>query len=220
MAYSTIIFDLDGTLVDTSKGILDCIRQTERQFGFEPLPDEIIRTFIGPPILGCFLQHYGVSREQADQMLDYYRSIYWQDGLTRGSVYPGCRELLQTLRQRGCKLGVATMKVEHFALRNLTEFDLLGSFDMICGYSDELKPTKAQLIQRCLQHFGVTDHSTVLMVGDSTYDAEGAFVSGVDYAAMAEGLGYQNPEDLERFPSVVQARSYAELSAFLLPRIG
>ena len=215
MPYSTFIFDLDGTLIDTAPGIMHCVKLTLQHFGFEEMDQNTLAKFIGPPIGDSFQKYLKISAEQSNELVEYFREQHASVGIGNGAVYEGCIELLSSLKAQGFKLGVATMKLENVAFKTLEIFNIVHYFDFVAGYCDASKQTKAMLIEKCLAEFHVMDKSSVLMIGDSVFDGEGAQQAGVDYVAMTDGFGYINPEDIDKFPTVFRAKNYRELTQFI-----
>ena len=76
MSYRLFIFDLDGTLVDTSPGIMGTVRHVEKTLGIPPIPDEELRRFIGPPLEDSFMRYHGAAPERAKEMVACYRERY------------------------------------------------------------------------------------------------------------------------------------------------
>ena len=92
--YRTVLFDLDGTLADTSPGILRSVRHAEKEMGFAPLPEEELDQVIGPPLAQSFPQMYGIDPETTQRMIQVYRAFYWEEGVLDIRVFDGMRELL------------------------------------------------------------------------------------------------------------------------------
>ncbi len=89
MSYRLFIFDLDGTLVDTSPGIMGTVRHVEKTLGIPPIPDEELRRFIGPPLEDSFMRYHGAAPERAKEMVACYRERYGAIGVGEAAVYPG-----------------------------------------------------------------------------------------------------------------------------------
>lgn len=216
MAYHTIVFDLDGTLADTSPGIIETTRAIEQQLGLTPCDEIEIRSIIGPPLQQAFQRIYCKTEEEADYIVGVYRQYYEANSMAlKTSLYPGMRELLEFLGARGVKMGVATHRVEPQARKTLESMNIRDFFGALHCYDEEGDPTKAQLIERVLDSLGVSDRSGVLMVGDSIYDSEGAAQAGVDFAAMTCGFGLCDPKVLAAFPNVVQASDAEQLARYI-----
>ena len=216
MAYHTIIFDLDGTLADTSPGIIETLRYTEQQLGLPPCNEDVLRSIIGPPLQESFMRLYDKTLEEADEIVAVYREYFDTNDMgARAYLHPGMLELLEYLKEKGVPMAVATHKVEVLTTKALKAFGITHFFETVRCYDEESNPTKGQLILQALEEMGVTDRNGVLMVGDSIFDSEGAAEAGVDFAALTCGFGFGDPKVLAAFPSVVQAKDGYELFEFI-----
>lgn len=113
--YQGIVFDLDGTLIDTSGGIMNSYKQTLKKYQLDIPEEKIIRNFIGskPPVV--FETVFKKTPEEASEMTKVYRDFYKQYGMLGNYIYPGIKETLKQLKKDGVKLGVATLKLDEFA---------------------------------------------------------------------------------------------------------
>ncbi len=187
MGYTNILFDLDGTLVDSGEGILKCAELALRHFNLPiPTPEEM-RTFVGPPLRDSF-QRFGCTPEQAEEAVAVYRSRYTTVGKFEGFVYPGIRELLKALKASGCRLFVATSKPENTSVEILNHFGLAAYFDCIAGAAlDKSRGTKEEVIAYLLSQVGTLE--SALMVGDTAFDVLGAAEHGIPCAGVSWGYG-------------------------------
>lgn len=186
--YTTIIFDLDGTLLNTSEGVLNSVKYALDKMGLEQLPYEKAKRFIGPPLQEGFEKVAGLTGEAIDLAVFHYRENYKKHGaIFEAEVYDGIIDVLKHLKNDGKKLCVATLKPEDSAKRVLEHFGLAQYFDYIGGNKEE-KSTKAGLIAEGLNATGVTPDKAVL-IGDSIFDLYGAQEAGVDFIAAAYGFG-------------------------------
>lgn len=184
LKHQAVIFDLDGTLTDSAPGILDCVSYALGQLGY-PLPEEKqLRRFLGPPLMESFTKICGLSKEQAIEAQGVYRKRYHHEGYLNNSVYPGIRQLLQTLKNAGVYLAVATHKPLKPSLKILEAFHLLHYFDTIAGPDEDESPTKGELILRANPK-GLS----AIMIGDRYLDAEGASQAGIQSVAVLYGYG-------------------------------
>lgn len=191
--YSLIIFDLDGTLSDPYPGIARSIRYALEKMGRPVPPVEILKLFIGPPLHHSFQEHSLFSREEADEAVQFYRERYTEKGLYENELYPGISELLLSLKEKDCKLGVATSKPIAFAERILSHFQISHIFDYIEGASlDGSYSDKKDIISSVLLHFREYEKKNILMIGDRKYDVIGANHSGIDSAAVLYGYGTED----------------------------
>lgn len=185
--YQTILFDLDGTLVDSGEGIINCVKLAMEQLG-KPIPTPAeLRTFVGPPLRDSFMR-FGCSAEQAEEAVRIYRSRYTVVGKYEGFVYPGIPALLEKLKADGCRLYVATSKPEGTAADVLTKFGLAPYFDRIAGAAlDKTRNSKSEVIAYLLENVGSVEQA--LMVGDTAFDVLGASAHGIPTAGVSWGYG-------------------------------
>lgn len=208
MKYQAVIFDLDGTLTDSAPGILAGVRYAHQKMGW-PLPEEqVLRKFLGPPLMVSFTQFSGMSVAQAAQAQDIYREYYLSTGFFENAVYPGIRPLLEALKQQGAVLGVATHKPLGASLQILEAFDLLHFFDEVAGPRPGEDPGKGELIARANPR-GLQ----AVMIGDRGTDAQGARENGID--AIAALYGYGTREEFEAQGTRLMAGTVQELYALL-----
>lgn len=191
--YHLIVFDMDGTLADTSPGILDSHRFAHRAMG-RPVPDEAaLRSVIGGPLLRTYQERFGFSEPEAKAAVAHYRDYYRRQGLLQAALYPGIPQLLHGLLARGMQLGVATLKAEVFAVDMLRRMGVYDCFAAVCGMDENDTRTKAELIRRCMTLTGSIPAET-LLVGDSIHDWEGARTAGVGFIGVTYGFGFSPSE--------------------------
>ena len=187
--FSTVLFDLDGTLTDNGEGITNSVAYALKKFGITPPPREELNKFVGPPLRDRFAEHY-VGEDKADLAVAYYREYFRPLGIFENVVYNGIPELLQALKDRGCTIAMATSKPEIFAEKIADHFDLAQYFTVIAGSNLEGTRIKmADVITYCLHRLGNPDINTVLMVGDREHDILGAKAVGLPAAGVTYGYG-------------------------------
>lgn len=194
MKYKLVIFDLDGTLMDTSPGILLAVKDTIKEHGMPALSEEKIRTFIGPPIQWSFEAQYGISKEEAQCMADTFRALYSTKHLLGAVPYPGIYDLLQALNERGMKSAIATYKREDYALRLLKHYHFDDYTDIMYGGDNDGTLKKHDIIQKCIDTAGVKNLNEVVMVGDTLHDSNGAKELGVDFIGVSYGFGFHGED--------------------------
>ena len=200
--YEIIIFDLDGTLLDTSPGIFNSVRFAEAQMGFTPVSDQQLKAFVGPPPKEMYKKFHGVDDETAIKATGFHRQYSREKAIYEAAIYPGMKETLESLKQQGYKLAVATLKGQKIAEKVLQIHGLDGYFDSIVGMDEAESFTKCKTIQVAMEQIGTT--GKVLMVGDSEYDYIGAVEAGVDFIGASYGFGIC-PEDT-RFSLIAQPK--------------
>ena len=110
-----IIFDFDGTIADTSEGILDAHRFVLNTMGREVPSEEELRGVIGANLLTTYIEKFGFSDLDARVAVRVYRERYAEVGIHKAILYPGFVDVIKNLKNKGYKIGVATLKVEDFA---------------------------------------------------------------------------------------------------------
>lgn len=216
--YTTLLFDLDGTITDPAEGIANSVAHALKKFGIEVEDKRELYRFIGPPLVDSFRDFYGFTEEQARQALVYYREYYGVTGIYENVVYDGMEQLLYDLRRQGYRLLVATSKPELYARRIFDSFCLTDHFDVIAG-SDmaEKRADKAQVIAYALEQAGITDRSQAVMIGDRRYDVIGAHKEGLPCVGVLFGHGSR--EELEQAGAAHVVASVAELRGLFLEEL-
>ena len=188
--YQYILFDLDGTLTNSELGITKSVQHALKKLGIEVEDRTVLRPFIGPPLLESFQVYYGLSKEESEQAIVYYRERFSVKGLYENEVYPGVEKMLQSLKNSGKQLIIATSKPEKFTMLILEHFDLLKYFDFVAGATmDGSRGEKADVIRYALEKTGIEDKSQVVMIGDRKYDILGAKENGLDSIGVLYGFG-------------------------------
>lgn len=195
--FEYILFDLDGTLIDSKRGIVKCIRYALDKKNI-PYTDDLLDKMIGPPFRVSMHDFLGLEMPIIEQLISLYRGIYEVEGWKNCSLYEGVENMLKTLHGEGKRLAVATSKPIKFTNMIVDGFNLRQYFDFVGGASsDASREAKCDVIQACLDSLNVDDRSKVLMVGDRLYDIEGAHRCGVTCAAIL--YGYGNLEEFEEY---------------------
>ena len=213
--YEAALFDLDGTLSESGEGILYCVRRIFEETG-RPLPDEkTLGTFIGPPMYDS-LRRCGFSHEAAENGVEIYKRNFLETGIYRNRLYDGMEKTLAELKENGVRLGVATTKYYPFAERIIRMLEIEKYFDFIGGATaDTERRTKARVMEWCLDNMGCADRKSVIMIGDTRYDAEGAAQTGTAFIGCLYGYGTR--EEMESFFSgAVFVSSPREISDIIL----
>lgn len=187
--YKLVIFDMDGTLADTSPGILNSHRHAHIAMGQSVPTTEVLSTVIGGPLLQTYIDRFGFSEDDARTAVDEYRRYYSKNGIREASLYPGMKETLYQLSSSGVKVALATLKAENFAKIMLDDMGVLPFFDVIYGMDNQDTRTKAQLIEMCLETTGISREES-LMVGDSIHDLQGAQSCCVPFLGVSYGFGF------------------------------
>lgn len=213
--YSYVVFDLDGTLMDTYPGVVVSFTKTEQELGLRHLSDNELRSVIGPALEDSFYRLYGLEGEDNQRALDVFNRLYATlEGAGNSPFYPGVLEMLKELKARGCKLSIATMKPWMFTRICLEAKGVSDLFDSVACYQDNSGVSKAELILQTLKEMGGSPEEAI-MLGDTAGDGRGAADSGLDFAAVTWGFGFKSKEDLGEISHVICADKVEELRSFL-----
>ncbi len=192
MSYSTILFDVDGTLCDPGKSMIECARYALSKFDIHETDEANLRRLIGPPLEHAFRDSYSFDEEQANQAAVYFRDMMQPEGIQLYEAYPGIPELLSELKQMGKKLGVVTSKIDHIAKEALVKTELIDYFEFVSAQQPGVVVKKEEILTKALSELQVSDTSTVVMVGDRRHDIEAAKAVGVDSIGVLWGYGHRN----------------------------
>ncbi|MBQ8566948.1 MAG: HAD hydrolase-like protein [Clostridia bacterium] len=212
--FKLIIFDLDGTIADTSRGIINCHKHANAMMGNKIEDEKMLASVIGGPLLNTYRTKFGYSEADARLAVDIYRERYATEGFKEAVLYPEMEKTLIALKERGYRLAVATLKAEKFAIPMLKELRVGDLFDVIHGVDDKDTHTKSSLIDLCIKELECTKEESVL-VGDSIHDARGAMESGIDFIAATYGFGFKSDGELTSVSPYAVIDSPANLNEIL-----
>lgn len=210
-----ILFDLDGTIIDSSQGMTNSIMYALASLGIEVSDPKSLYPFIGPPLKVSFKKYFDLDDEQCKQAIAKYREYFRDQGYLQNIVYDGLPELFEKLRAAGRELYVATSKPTLDARRILEHHDLAGCFNDIQGSNEDgTRLFKGEVIEYVLAHNKLTDLSQIVMIGDREHDMTGAADCGVDTIGVLYGFGSR--AELEAHGAGAIAATVAELDELLL----
>ncbi|MEO8513850.1 MAG: HAD-IA family hydrolase [Ignavibacteria bacterium] len=215
MMYKNVLFDLDGTITDSSPGIVNSYLYSLDKIGLAEDDIAHLRSFIGSPLRAYYTQRHNLSTAESDIAVKHFREHYAETGLFENTVYPNIDKLLNELGESGHKLFIATSKPLEFALRVLTHFELKEYFNSIHGsdMSADNKP-KVKLISDAIIMNGLNTNESI-MIGDRYHDIIGAKINGIDSIAVT--YGYGSLDELKKEEPSYFAADYNELKKILLP---
>ncbi len=206
--FDLVIFDFDGTLYDTKPGMRSVLSATLQRFGFNP-EDYNFSEFVGPPLAWSLEHIVGATPEHVLAMEADYRPKYHQNMLDHLVFFEGIIPLLHRLHSYGITLAIASLKLNPAIDKLLTAANLKHLFGCVADYNLEFKPSKADLIAKVKRTY---PDKHALMIGDRSFDLEGAQLTGTPFVGV--GFGYARDEH-ELAASTYHAPTVADLASLL-----
>ena len=190
MEHFLLIFDLDGTLVDSVPDLCETLNEVLHEHGYAKLSPETVRPMVGDGVAPLVIRGFaacGGGETEARAALPHYIARYEANATRHSLLYPGVRETLVDLRRRGYRTAVCTNKLQGATLAVLRGFGIDGLFDGIAG-GDRFavrKPDPGHLTQLIDELGGSVARAA--MIGDSEVDAATANAAGVPALLMSYG---------------------------------
>lgn len=213
--FTTVLWDLDGTIIDSRAGIFNSFNHTLAQMGLPLLRREDLNPFIGPPLLDSFIQLCGGDLAEAERAKGIYRERYLQGGgALEADVFEGILNVIATSKARGKFNSLATSKGLSGVKIVGDHFDFLHLFDVLgTASNDGIRSTKADVITYALAELELIDAdlTRVVLVGDRIHDVEGAREHGIEVILVKWGSG----DESEWAQADAVAETPAELAALL-----
>ena len=193
MTTRIIVFDLDGTLTDPRPGIVGSIRLALDQLNISCPGDDVLASYIGPPLRGTFSTLLDTSDiNRIEEAIRFYRQRFAGTGLYENRVYDGVEAMLERAGQVASAVYVATSKPRVYAERIVNYFGLDRHLRKVYGSElDGRWDDKAELLAHLLETEGVGTHSAV-MIGDRAADIVAAKANGVESIGVLWGYGTED----------------------------
>ena len=218
--YQTVIFDLDGTLLDSKNGFWHCFETALARLGYSNPHIDVIEPYIGPPLEDLLVDTFGFTREEAKRGRAYYLEEYKDNGVMfTDPFFPGTAQAVARLKTAGIRVGVCTNKGHDCAEPIVLKGNIGLTAEDVVGYMPEPefgRTCKVDIINTYLKRFDIFDDAHkkgVLMVGDRATDILGAKDAGIDGAGVTWGNG--SYEELTADNPVFIANTYDELLSFI-----
>ncbi|WP_067651410.1 HAD hydrolase-like protein [Dokdonella koreensis] len=213
MRPAVVLFDLDGTLVDSEPGIAACVAYALERLGV-PLPSrEALRDWIGPPLRQSFAGVLDADEARIEQTVAAYRERYVESGWRELTVYPGIAEVVAGLQAAGSRLAVVTTKIEDQARRIVAHLPFGAAFAAVYGAPPgTTSGDKTARIARAAAELGAAP-ADCAMIGDRHFDVAGARANRM--TAIGAAWGFGTVEELRAAGADAIAHAPAELPALL-----
>jgi phosphoglycolate phosphatase len=212
-----LIFDLDGTLIDSKEDLAQAVNAARRHMGLTPIENERVYSYVGNGASVLMRRALGPEAPEADVQtaLDYFLAYYKDHMLDRTTLYPGVREALDDLLAGGIQLTVLTNKPVRFSQLLVEGLGLGGHFQRVYGGNSfaQKKPDPVGVC-KLLEEFGVAP-GRAMMVGDSDVDVRTARNAGI--LACGVTYGFQ-PETLDEAPPDILVDDMRQLAAMLVSK--
>lgn len=194
--YEYILFDLDGTIIDSSKGITNAVQYALNYFNIKEDNEQILQCFIGPPLKESFKKYYNFSDDYASKAVEKYREYYSIKGIKENFLYEGIKGVLEALKKNNKNLIIATSKPEKFTIEILKMHNILEYFDYISAATmDNSRVKKEDIIKYALNKLKINDVSKCIMIGDKIHDIIGANKNNMD--SILATYGFTTKEEIE-----------------------
>ena len=190
--FQYILFDLDGTLIDSFEGIKNSFEYTFKKLNIDIKYD--IKKFIGPPLEDTF-EFLGI--KNISRAVEIYRENYMKTGMYECKVFEGIEEVLFQLKKRNKNLIVTTSKLESISIKILKNNNILKYFDFVYGSDKELtRNNKAEIIEYAIKKNNIKNRNEVVIIGDTIFDIIGAKKTNIK--SIGVYYGYGKIKDVEK----------------------
>ena len=199
--YKIIIWDIDGTLLDTHAGVSSALRYALSQFGIQKSDEEIQLMVHTPKIKDAFVHIAKMDEDIAKQATDVFRNYYVNKSLFEACPYQGILEVLSQCKKMGINMAIASNKRQDCATNICEHFGIDTFCNPICGADRYNTLSKSDLIRKGLDFYNVTDLSSVVMIGDTDSDKHAAAEVGIDFIGVNYGFGFHDVPEYANTPN-------------------
>ena len=212
-----VLFDLDGTLIDSREGIINGFIYALHYFDIKVTDRKYMEKFIGPPLDESFSKEYNFDKKQTEKAVKKYREYYSVEGVYLNKLYDGIKDVIIDLANHGKKVILATAKPLPFAERILEQHGIKQYFSFLSAYMlDGSRTTKAEVIDFALKNIEDLKLEECIMVGDRGYDIEGAKANNIQTVGVTYGFGTE--QELKDAGATYIAHNMRELKSILLEK--
>lgn len=188
MKIKNILFDLDGTLLNASEGIINSVVYSLEKDGVEIGNKKELETFIGPPLKDSYMKYFNYNEEEAEERILDYRYFFDKEGFDSGFLYDGVVEMVRNLSKKA-NIYIATTKLQKYAELTLEKFDIESCFTGVQGSTLDGSVTfKTDIIEKLVKDYNLHPKESI-MIGDHLLDVQGAKDHGLTSIGVSYGFG-------------------------------
>lgn len=185
-----ILFDLDGTIINSERGVTESIRFALEECGYPQPSRQELRKCIGPPLTDSFRYRFLIPENDVMRVLQSFRRRYREWGMFECELYDGIVSCLSTVKELGFHLGLASSKNEQACRKILSHFGIINYFDEIVGSTESASiEAKKDVIEEYFRREAHLLPQETVLVGDTCFDAEGAYLAGIAFLGVTYGFG-------------------------------
>lgn len=186
--YNYIFWDFDGTLVNTIKGTRESAVYALSKFGIVENNKDLGKIFCGPPLRESF-EKFGISDEQIDKAISFYRKYQSENTIQMSEIYNGIDEVIKQLKDKGKKLIIVTAKYQETAIKILKHLKIYKYFDYVYGVTEgDKRVSKKDILSYALNNFKNIDNKECIMIGDRNSDIMAGKFNNIDTIGVLYGM--------------------------------
>lgn len=191
MKKKIILFDVDGTIINSYAGIRHCAEHTLKIMGYK-MDDSYYPLFMGAPLIHSFKDYVNMSEEKAILATEIYRKEYNRIGKFQFNVYDEVEDVINRLKQRGKILATASSKPEYLVTEMLEYSGIAKKFDCIIGATIKNKENKTDIIMDAMRRCGNSNINDYILVGDTIFDLNACNELNMDCIIVKYGFGTED----------------------------
>lgn len=188
-----VVFDVDGTLFDTKRGIVACFNSVMEDNGYKRLTAQEENTIIGPPIRDSIRSYATEDKELVEELTAEFKKKYAEKYIKQSEIYPNSKKLLNALKDKEILLGIATLKTKSQAIR-LLEFESIKELFVTIHGSEDNNKSKEAMLKEIKSEFGDLEY---YYLGDTMTDYKSA--KSASYKFIACDYGYGEIDEVEGY---------------------
>ncbi|MDP1722935.1 MAG: HAD hydrolase-like protein [Candidatus Gottesmanbacteria bacterium] len=189
--YHVLIFDLDGTLIDSKKGIIHGYQHALEKLNVKGYEMSLLYSFLGPPLQDNFRKHFFQNDSaKVEQAVLFFKEYMRSTGVHEATIFPGIVDMLRVLKRNRFIISLATSKAQEFADGLLSQFQIHKYFSFVTGVNaDGSRSSKSELIAYVMKQYPGITKDLFVMIGDREHDMIGACENGIDSIGVLYGYG-------------------------------